>query len=52
MQLRTIHAGEHSFVFLLKEPLYYVCVSRTGESDSQVRIKEKKKIASIFDKGN
>ncbi|RCH84542.1 Vacuolar fusion protein mon1b [Rhizopus azygosporus] len=35
--IKTIHAGEHSFVFLLKEPLYYVCVSRTGESDSQLR---------------
>ncbi|KAF9924766.1 Vacuolar fusion protein mon1b [Linnemannia zychae] len=35
--LRCINAGEHRFVFLLKTPLYLVCVSRTGESESQLR---------------
>lgn len=33
---RTINAGHHKFVFLLKDPLYFVSVSRTGESESQV----------------
>ncbi|RCH81226.1 Vacuolar fusion protein mon1b, partial [Rhizopus stolonifer] len=33
----SINAGHHKFVFLLKEPLYYVSVSRTGESDIQIR---------------
>ncbi|KAG9067613.1 Vacuolar fusion protein mon1b [Linnemannia hyalina] len=35
--LRCINAGEHRFVFLLKAPLYLVCVSRSGESESQLR---------------
>ncbi|ORZ02160.1 vacuolar fusion protein MON1, partial [Syncephalastrum racemosum] len=35
--IKSIHAGEHNFVFLLKEPLYYVAVARTGESDGQLR---------------
>lgn len=35
--LRCINAGEHRFVFLLKAPLYLVCVSRSGESESQVQ---------------
>ncbi|EIE81968.1 hypothetical protein RO3G_06673 [Rhizopus delemar RA 99-880] len=35
--IKFIHAGQHKFVFLLKEPLYYVCVSKTGESDNQLR---------------
>lgn len=35
--LRCINAGDHRFVFLLKAPLYLVCVSRSGESESQLR---------------
>ncbi|CAG8553382.1 9388_t:CDS:10, partial [Ambispora gerdemannii] len=35
--LRCINAGQHKFVFLLKEPLYLVAVSRTNESESQLR---------------
>ncbi|KAG0373482.1 Vacuolar fusion protein mon1b [Mortierella sp. AD032] len=35
--LRCINAGEHRFVFLLKAPLYLVCVSRSGESEIQLR---------------
>ncbi|KAG0265271.1 Vacuolar fusion protein mon1b [Mortierella polycephala] len=35
--LRCINAGQHKFVFLLKSPLYLVCVSRSGESESQLR---------------
>ncbi|KAI9366215.1 vacuolar fusion protein MON1 [Pilaira anomala] len=35
--IKTINAGHHKFVFLLKEPLYFVSVSRTGESESQLR---------------
>ncbi|KAF9153274.1 Vacuolar fusion protein mon1b [Linnemannia schmuckeri] len=35
--IRCINAGEHRFVFLLKAPLYLVCVSRSGESESQLR---------------
>jgi hypothetical protein len=34
--IRCINAGQHRFVFLLKTPLYLVCVSRTGESEAQV----------------
>jgi hypothetical protein len=36
--LRCINAGQHKFVFLIKSPLYLVAVSRTGESETQVRI--------------
>ncbi|CAI2178026.1 1425_t:CDS:10 [Funneliformis geosporum] len=35
--LRCINAGNHKFVFLLKGPLYLVAVSRTNESESQLR---------------
>ncbi|KAG0304849.1 Vacuolar fusion protein mon1b [Dissophora globulifera] len=35
--LRCINAGQHKFVFLLKSPLYLVCVSRSGESETQLR---------------
>ncbi|KAF9978867.1 Vacuolar fusion protein mon1b [Actinomortierella ambigua] len=35
--IRCIHAGVHKFVFLLKPPLYLLCVSRSGESESQLR---------------
>ncbi|KAG1442265.1 hypothetical protein G6F56_011140 [Rhizopus delemar] len=35
--IKFIHAGQHKFVFVLKDPLYYVCVSKTGESDNQLR---------------
>ncbi|KAF8947463.1 Vacuolar fusion protein mon1b [Haplosporangium gracile] len=35
--IRCINAGEHRFVFLLKAPLYLVCVSRSGESEFQLR---------------
>lgn len=34
--IRCINAGQHRFVFLLKTPLYLVCVSRSGESEAQV----------------
>ncbi|GJJ73285.1 vacuolar fusion protein MON1 [Entomortierella parvispora] len=35
--LRCINAGQHKFVFLIKSPLYLVAVSRTGESETQLR---------------
>jgi hypothetical protein len=35
--IRCINAGQHRFVFLLKTPLYLVCVSRSGESEAQVK---------------
>ncbi|KAI7905839.1 vacuolar fusion protein MON1 [Cokeromyces recurvatus] len=35
--IKSINAGHHKFVFLIKEPLYFVAVSRTGESDNQIR---------------
>ncbi|ORZ21024.1 vacuolar fusion protein MON1 [Lobosporangium transversale] len=35
--IRCINAGQHRFVFLLKPPLYLVCVSRSGESETQLR---------------
>ncbi|KAG0199389.1 Vacuolar fusion protein mon1b [Mortierella sp. GBA30] len=35
--LRCINAGQHKFVFLIKTPLYLVSVSRSGESETQLR---------------
>ncbi|KAI8390974.1 vacuolar fusion protein MON1 [Radiomyces spectabilis] len=35
--IKLINAGNHKFVFLLKGPLYFVAVSRTGESHIQLR---------------
>ncbi|KAF9157332.1 Vacuolar fusion protein mon1b [Actinomortierella ambigua] len=35
--IRCINAGVHKFVFLLKPPLYLLCVSRSGESEAQLR---------------
>ncbi|KAF9435364.1 Vacuolar fusion protein mon1b [Entomortierella beljakovae] len=35
--IRCMNAGQHKFVFLLKSPLYLVCVSRSGESESLLR---------------
>jgi len=35
--LRSIVAGDHTFVFLLKGPIYLVCVSSTGESVAQIQ---------------
>ncbi|CAG8583240.1 1631_t:CDS:10 [Diversispora eburnea] len=35
--IRCINAGQHRFVFLLKGPLYLVAVSRTNESEAQLR---------------
>ncbi|ORX62874.1 MON1-like protein A-like protein [Hesseltinella vesiculosa] len=35
--IKTINAGSHKFVFLLKEPLYYVAISSTHESDVQLK---------------
>ncbi|KAF8978975.1 Vacuolar fusion protein mon1b [Entomortierella lignicola] len=35
--IRCINAGQHKFVFLLKAPLYLVSVSRSGESEAQLR---------------
>ncbi|RUP45344.1 trafficking protein Mon1-domain-containing protein [Jimgerdemannia flammicorona] len=34
--IRSINAGTHKIVFLLKDPLYFVAVARTGESENQV----------------
>eukprot|EP00457_Paulinella_chromatophora_P007607 gb/GEZN01007631.1/.p1 GENE.gb/GEZN01007631.1/~~gb/GEZN01007631.1/.p1 ORF type:complete len:462 (+),score=55.52 gb/GEZN01007631.1/:121-1506(+) len=34
--VRTIKAGKHLFVFLLKGPLYFIAISRTGESALQL----------------
>ncbi|CAG8631021.1 8386_t:CDS:10 [Acaulospora morrowiae] len=35
--IRCINAGQHKFIFLLKGPLYLVAVSRTNESETQLR---------------
>ncbi|KAI7877181.1 DUF254-domain-containing protein [Lichtheimia hyalospora FSU 10163] len=35
--IKSMNAGRHKYVFLHKEPLYYVTVSKTGESDGQLR---------------
>ncbi|CAG8483368.1 4579_t:CDS:10 [Dentiscutata heterogama] len=35
--IRCINAGQHKLVFLLKGPLYLVAVSRTSESEMQLR---------------
>ncbi|CAG8532601.1 5174_t:CDS:2, partial [Racocetra persica] len=35
--IRCINAGQHKLVFLLKGPLYLVAVSRTNESEMQLR---------------
>ncbi|KAL1933269.1 hypothetical protein VTP01DRAFT_7359 [Rhizomucor pusillus] len=35
--IKSIKAGEHKFVFLHKEPLYFLAVSQTGESDALLR---------------
>ncbi|KAI8882495.1 DUF254-domain-containing protein [Backusella circina FSU 941] len=35
--IKSIEAGHHLFVFLVREPLYYVSVSGTGESVAQIR---------------
>lgn len=34
--VRVIVAGDWKFVFLFKGPIYLLCVSRTGESITQV----------------
>lgn len=36
--IRSMIAGQHKFVFLLKGPLYLVCISRTEESISQLTV--------------
>uniref|UniRef100_A0A1B6DQG5 Vacuolar fusion protein MON1 homolog n=2 Tax=Clastoptera arizonana TaxID=38151 RepID=A0A1B6DQG5_9HEMI len=36
--IRSIHAGNLIFVFLLKGPIIVVSVSRTGESEEQLRL--------------
>ncbi|KAI8331316.1 MON1-like protein A-like protein [Chlamydoabsidia padenii] len=35
--IKSINAGDHKFVFLLKGPLYFVAISKTGESDTQLK---------------
>ncbi|SAM02999.1 hypothetical protein [Absidia glauca] len=35
--IKSINAGDYKFVFLLKEPLYFVAISKTGESDTQLK---------------
>ncbi|KAI9320679.1 MON1-like protein A-like protein, partial [Dichotomocladium elegans] len=35
--IKTMNAGHHKFVFLHREPLYYLAVAKTGESDVQLR---------------
>ncbi|CDH53413.1 vacuolar fusion protein mon1 homolog a-like [Lichtheimia corymbifera JMRC:FSU:9682] len=35
--IKSMNAGQHKFVFLLRDPLYYVAVSKTGESEVQLR---------------
>ncbi len=36
--VQSLIAGDHKFIFLLKEPLYLVCASGTGESELEVGI--------------
>lgn len=36
-KLRSINAGRTRITFLLRQPLYYVCVSSWGEPESVVR---------------
>ncbi|KAK9760745.1 Vacuolar fusion protein mon1 [Basidiobolus ranarum] len=35
--IKSISAGEHRFVFLLKGPLYFLAVAKTGEPESHIR---------------
>ncbi|ORZ10533.1 MON1-like protein A-like protein [Absidia repens] len=35
--IKSINAGDVKFVFLLKEPLYFVAISKTEESDAQLK---------------
>ncbi|CAO3609153.1 unnamed protein product [Cunninghamella blakesleeana] len=35
--IKSINAGSHKFVFLLKDPLYFVAISKTGESEMQLK---------------
>lgn len=35
--IRSLQAGDVRFVFLLRWPLYLLCVSRTGETEGQLR---------------
>ncbi|CAO3666283.1 unnamed protein product [Umbelopsis vinacea] len=35
--LRCMNAGQHKFVFQLKDPLYLVAVAKTGESEAHLR---------------
>ncbi|ORY06185.1 DUF254-domain-containing protein [Basidiobolus meristosporus CBS 931.73] len=35
--IRSITAGEHKFVFLLKNPLYLLAVTKTGEPESHIQ---------------
>lgn len=39
--IQSIHAGNTHFVFLVKKPLILVTVSKTRESESQLRIQLK-----------
>ncbi|KAK9767833.1 Vacuolar fusion protein mon1, variant 3 [Basidiobolus ranarum] len=35
--IKSISAGEHKFVFLLRSPLYLLAVAKTGEPESHIR---------------
>ncbi|KAI8066506.1 MON1-like protein A-like protein [Gongronella butleri] len=35
--IKSMNAGSHKFVFLLKDPLYYVAIAKTGESEAQLK---------------
>lgn len=37
-KLRSINAGRTRITFVLRSPLYYVCVSSWGEPESVVRV--------------
>lgn len=39
-KIRCIHAGQSRITFLLRPPLYYVCVSSWGEPESVVGFSE------------
>ena len=47
-KLRCIKSGDMRIVFLLRPPLYYVCVSSWGEPESVVSISYFSRVAHIL----
>jgi vacuolar fusion protein MON1 len=36
-EIQTVYAGDHKVVFLVKSPLYFVAVSKTNESENELK---------------